>query len=283
MTTRRQFLRAAGAAGLVLTFELPDLTARSRAPDSNAALEPNAHLRVAPDGTVTLWVTRLEMGQGVRTLLPMILAEELEADWARVRIEQASPGARFKGIELHTSGSGSSSAAYRRLRVAAAAAREMLVSAAASAWSVDASSCRAERGSVLHIATGRRRGYGDLAAAAAQQPVPSQPTLKDPSAFTLLGKPMKRVDGPAIVAGRAEYGIDVRVPGMLFASIERAPTLGGTLVRFDAVAAMQVAGVRHVVPVTTGILPGVAVIADDNWSALRGRAALSITWAKRAA
>src|SRR4051812_10337330 len=235
MTSRRQFLRVAGSAGLVLAFDLGDAAAHVQTPQAIGALEPNAHLRVAPDGTVTLWVTRLEMGQGVRTLLPMILAEELEADWARVRIEQASPGARFKGIELHTSGSGSSSAAYRRLRVAAAATREMLVSAAASAWSVDASSCRAERGSVLHIATGRRRGYGDLAAAAARQPVPATPALKDPSTFSLLGKPMKRVDGPAIVAGRAQYGIDVRVPGMLFASIERAPTLGGTLVRFDAV------------------------------------------------
>src|SRR3954462_1059500 len=186
MTTRRQFLRVAGAAGLVLTFEFPDVAALSRAPDSNAALEPNAHLRVAPDGTVTLWVTRLEMGQGVRTLLPMILAEELDADWTRVRIEQASPGVRFKGIELHTSGSGSSSAAYRQLRVAAAAAREILIAAAASAWSVDAASCHAERGSVVHGPSGRRTSYGDLASAAARLPVPAQPSLKDPSTFTLL-------------------------------------------------------------------------------------------------
>ena len=247
------------------------------------AFEPNAYLRIGADGIVTLWVTKLEMGQGVRTLLPMILAEELEADWTHVRIEQASPGARFKGIELHTSGSGSSSASYRQLRVAGAAAREMLVAAAALSWSVDASSCRAEQGSVVHVPTGRRQGFGVLAAAASQQPVPARPSLKDPTTFSLLGKPMKRVDGRAIVSGRAEYGIDVRVPGMLFASIERAPTLGGTLVRFDSAAALAVAGVRHVVPVTAGILPGVAIVADDNWSALRGRAALSITWANRAA
>ena len=281
MISRRRFLGDATAAGLVLAFECPRLSALSAAPASTAPFEPNAHLRIAADGAVTLWVTRLEMGQGVRTLLPMILAEELEVEWSRVRIEQASPGGRFKGIELHTSGSDSSSAAYRGLRLAAAAAREMLIAAAAASWTVEAASCRAERGSVVHPPTGRRTGYGELAAAAATQPVPARPLLKDPSTFTLLGKAMKRVDGPAIVSGRAEYGIDVRVPGMLFASIERAPTLGGTLVRFDPAAALQVPGVRHVVAVTSGILPGVAVVADDNWSALRGRKALTIAWATR--
>jgi isoquinoline 1-oxidoreductase beta subunit len=278
MTTRREFLRSTVTAGLMLAFELPELRGSAAA---SGPFEPNAYLRVGPDGLVTIWITKLEMGQGVRTLLPMILAEELEADWSRVRIEQAMPGPRFKGIELHTSGSGSSSASYRQLRLAGATAREMLIAAAAAAWSVEPSSCRAERGAVVHTATGRRTGYGELTAAAAAQTVPTQPALKDPSAFTLLGKPMKRIDGPAIVSGRAEYGIDVRVPGMLFASIERAPTLGGTLVRFDADAARRVPGVRHVVPVSSGILPGVAVVADDNWSAVRGRAALAITWGTR--
>ena len=280
MTTRRQFLGRAAAAGFVLAFELRDLAAQT-ATAAATAFEPNAYLRVGADNIVTLWVTKLEMGQGVRTLLPMILAEELEADWARVRIEQASPGPRFKGIELHTSGSGSSSGSYRSLRVAAATAREMLIAAAAAAWQVEPGSCRAERGTVVHVSSGRRESYGALVAAAARQSVPAQPALKDPAAFTILGKPMKRVDGAAIVSGRATYGMDVRVPGMLFASIERAPTLGGTLVRFDADAARQVPGVRYVVPVHGGILPGVAVVADDNWSALRGRAALRITWGVR--
>ena len=278
MTTRREFLRSTVTAGLVLAFELPDLHSAAAAA---GPFEPNAYLRVAPDGLVTIWVTKLEMGQGVRTLLPMIVAEELEADWPRVRIEQATPGPRFKGIELHTSGSGSSSGSYRQLRLAGATAREMLIAAASAGWGVEAASCRAERGSVVHAASGRRAGYGDLAGAAATQPVPRQPALKDPSAFTLLGRPMKRLDGPAIVSGRTQYGIDVRLPGMLFASIERAPTLGGTLIRFDADAALRVPGVRHVVPVSAGILPGVAVVADDNWSAIRGRAALTITWGTR--
>jgi isoquinoline 1-oxidoreductase subunit beta len=274
--TRRTFLRVGAATtGFVMTFRLPDLRAGQPATE---AFEPNAYLRIAGDGTVTLWVSRLEMGQGVRTVLPMILAEELEADWSRVRIEQASPGPRFKGIELHTSGSSSSSGAYQRLRTAGATAREMLIAAAAAAWNVDPSSCRAQRGEVVHTPTARRRSYGSLAAAASRMPVPAAPALKSPSAFTVLGTPVKRVDGPAIVSGRAQYGMDVRVAGMLFASIERAPTLGGTLVRFDAAAALGVPGVRHVVPVTSGIHPGVAVVADDNWAALRGREALTMTW-----
>lgn len=133
MTTRREFLRAAaGTAGLVVAFRLSDVAAFG----SKTVFDPNAYLQIDEDGVVTLWVTRLEMGQGVRTLLPMILAEELEADWSRVRIEQASPGARFAGIELHTSGSGSSSGSYRRLRSAAATAREVLIRAAANSWKV---------------------------------------------------------------------------------------------------------------------------------------------------
>jgi isoquinoline 1-oxidoreductase subunit beta len=275
-TTRREFLCASAAAGFTVAFHLPELIAAPQ-PDVTT-FEPNAYVQIAGDGVVTLWVTHLEMGQGVRTLLPMILAEELEADWARVRIEQASPSPRFKGIELHTSGSGSSSGSYRRLRTAGATAREMLIAAAAGAWAVDVKTCHARLGDVVHTPTGRRRGYGSLAASASRMPVPATPTLKDPAAFTLLGQSMKRVDGPAIVSGRAQYGMDVRVPGMLFASIERAPTLGGTLSRFDARAALEMPGVRHVVPVTTGIHPGIAVVADDNWSALRGRAALTISW-----
>ena len=275
MTTRREFLRAAaGTAGLVVAFRLSDVAAFG----SKTVFDPNAYLQIDEDGVVTLWVTRLEMGQGVRTLLPMILAEELEADWSRVRIEQASPGARFAGIELHTSGSGSSSGSYRRLRSAAATAREVLIRAAANSWKVGPESCVARTGAVVHVPTGRRRSYGSLVEAASRLEPPDSPTLKDPSTFTILGKPIKRVDGPAIVSGRAQYGLDVRVDGMLFASIERAPTLGGTLRRFDRDAALKVPGVRHVVPVMSGIHPGVAVVADDNWSAIRGRAALAIDW-----
>ena len=273
--TRREFLQSTTAvAGLTLAFRLPESLEQA----ATLAFEPNAYLRITPDDRVTLWASKLEMGQGVRTLLPMMIAEELDVDWSRVRIEQPSPGGRFAGIELHTSGSGSSSSQFHTLRVAGAAAREMLVAAAARAWNVDPGSCQTARGIVTHRATGRRQTYGQLATAAAALPVPKSPTLKDVTAFRLLGTPVKRVDGPAIVTGKAAYGADVRVPGMLFATIEHAPTLSATLGQFDATAALEIPGVRHVVAVTRGIHPGVAVVATDTWAALKGRRALRIDW-----
>jgi isoquinoline 1-oxidoreductase beta subunit len=275
--TRRDFLKAGAAiAGLAVLFELP----RALTKRSGAAFDPNAYLHIDPDGTVTLWVTHLEMGQGVRTVLPMILAEELDADWDRVRIEQASPGGRFAGIRLHTSGSDSSADSYDTLRHAAATARVMLIGAAAARWNVPAAECRADRGSVAHDASGRRLTFGALSADAATQPVPKNPPLKPVSAYRILGKPMKRIDGPQIVTGAAQYGIDVRVPGMLFASIERAPRFGAAIVSVDEGAARSVPGVRHIVRVTSGIHPGVAVVADDTWAAMKGRRALAIQWTR---
>ncbi len=275
--SRRGFLESCAVTGLTLSFRMDGCHATGA---SVAPFQPNAYLSIAPDGTVTLWVTKLEMGQGVRTVLPMILAEELEADWSRVRVEQASPGGKFTGIRLHTTGSSSIPRSYLPLRQAGAAAREMLVAAAAATWGVPVASCRAERGVVKHAGSGRSLGYGALAARAARLPVPKEPVLKSVADFTLLGKPMRRVDGPAIVTGAARYGLDVQLPGMLHASIERAPTLGGRLIRFDPAAALRVPGVRSVHPVTAGVHPGVAVLADDTWSALRGRAALQIEWAQ---
>jgi isoquinoline 1-oxidoreductase subunit beta len=273
--TRRQFLQSGGAmAGLTLAFRLPGVMAA--APGS--PFEPNAYLQITPDDRITIWAAKLEMGQGVRTLLPMMVAEELEVDWNRVHVAQPSPGGRFAGIELHTSGSSSSSSEYRTLRTAGAAAREMLVAAAAGGWGVDAASCQAAHGAVTHTPTGRRRTYGELADSAARLPVPRAPKLKAPAAFRLLGTPVKRVDGPDIVTGRARYGLDVRVPGMLVATIERAPTLGGAPVTIESAAALAVPGVRHVVPVTRGISRGVAVVATDTWAALRGRDALRVEW-----
>jgi isoquinoline 1-oxidoreductase beta subunit len=275
--TRRAFLArsAATSAALLLSFDLPELRAASA---SAADFEPNAFLGIASDGTVTLWVIRLEMGQGVRTVLPMVLCEELDADWDRVRVEQATPGGRFEGIRLHTSGSSSSSETYATLRRAGAAAREMLVAAAAAAWGVAPEACRTERSAVVHRPSGRRLTYGNLASSAARLPVPAEPHLKDPQTFRILGRPMRRVGGPAIVTGAARYGLDVRVPGMLYASIERAPTMGGSLRRFDGAAALARPGVRHVLPVKAGIHEGVAVVASDTWSAIRGRDALKVEW-----
>ena len=273
ITTRRSFLEAGVAAGLSLAFDLPEqLTGQA------STFEPNAYLRITADNEITLWVARLEMGQGVRTLMPMLIAEELEVEWSAIRVEQASPGGKFKNIQLHTSGSDSAASSYRSLRTAGAAARDMLIAAAAAVWHVAPEECRAERGTVVHVPSGRRQMYGQLASAASQFPVPQAPALKAPSAFRLVGTPTKRIDGPAIVTGKAAYGADVRVPGMLFAVIERAPSLGATVAGFDGSEALRITGVRHVVPVVQGIHQGVAVVADDTWSAIRGREKLRVQW-----
>lgn len=273
--SRRTFLGTVGAAGLTLGFRLEEAGAATPA----AGFAPNAWLQISPDGSVTIWATKLEMGQGVRTVLPMLVAEELGCEWSRVTVEQPSPGGRFAGVEFHTSGSSSVEDSWQPCRLAGAAAREMLIAAAASLWGVKPERCRVENGTVQHPATQRSLGFGRLAARAARLPVPKSPPLKPASAFTLLGKPVRRVDGPAIVTGQARYGLDVKLAGMLYASIERAPTLSGTLVRFDDRAALAVPGVRAVRRVTAGIHPGVAVLADDTWSAMRGRAALVVEWA----
>jgi len=280
--TRRVFLEqsAVGVSGLVLGFYSPEVLSQATgtASPSESAFEPNAFIRIGANDRITISVIRQEMGQGVRTLLPMMVAEELDADWATLRLEQAVPGARFKDVRLHTSGSGSASTAFRTFREAGALAREMLVSAAAETWGVAKESCRTEKGAVFHDASRRRLTYGQLAGAAAGQPVPKQATLKQPSAFRVIGQPMKRIDGPDIVSGKAMYGLDVRVPGMLFASIERAPNFGLRVASFDAAATLKIQGVTSVVPVTSGIHPGLAVVARDSWTALKGREALKIVW-----
>ncbi len=280
--SRRAFLgqSVAGASGLVLGFYSPDVLAQGSggAPGPASVFEPNAFIRIGADDRITISIIRQEMGQGVRTLLPMMVAEELDADWAEVRLEQAVPGTRFKDIRLHTSGSGSTSTAFRTFREAGALAREMLVAAAAETWGVAKESCRTEKSAVLHDSTRRRLTYGQLAGVAAKQTVPKAATLKEPSAFRVIGRPMKRVDGPDIVTGKAAYGLDARVPGMLFASIERAPAFGVRVKSFDASAALRIPGVTTVVPVASGIHPGVAVVAKDSWTALKGRQALKIVW-----
>lgn len=274
---RRVFFRDAvrASAGLAIAFRMPTL---GRMEDTPGIFEPNAYIRIGPDNTITLWVTRSEMGQGVRTNLPAALAEELEVDLAKVRVEQAIPGTRFKGIRLRTSGSGSSSGTFWALRKAGASAREMLISAAAEEWSVDRATCRAENAEVIDDASGRKRTYGELAARAARQAVPKDPPLKKPSEFKLIGKPLKRLDGPAIVHGQAIYGFDARPPGALVAMMERCPHLGGKLISFDGTKALAIPGVRHVVPVKNGIYGGVAVVAENTWAAMKGREALQIKW-----
>lgn len=268
--SRRAFLgaSAAGTAGLWLSVNLP----RAAAAAAPRTLAPSAWLRVGPDGEVTVFLARSEMGQGTYTAMAVLVAEELEADWSRVRVVQADAEPRFG--EMSTGGSMSVRSQFEPLRRAGAAAREMLVSAAARRWKIDRGACRAEAGAVLHAASGRRLGYGELAAAAARERVPEDPPLKERGQWRLIGRRVPRLDGPDKVRGRARFGCDVRVPGMRFAVIARPPVLGGKVARVDAGGARRVPGVRRVVQVAGGV----AVVADSTWAALRGRDALDVAF-----
>ncbi len=275
--SRREFLETAGAAGagLVIAFHLPDGQRFVAAPPATFA--PNAWLRIGTDNRIMVVVDRSEMGQGVATALPMLLAEELDADWSKITIETApadkayvNPLFGFQG----TGGSTSVRAAFTPLRKAGAAAREMLVAAAAQTWGVDKVDCRAERGAVVHTGSKRRATYGQLAAKAASLPVPQDPALKDPKDWKILGTPVKRLDTPAKVDGSAQFGIDVKQPGMLVAVVARCPTFGGKVASFDAGRAKAVAGVKDVVQISSGV----AVVADGYWNAKKGRDALDVKW-----
>ena len=267
-SSRRDFLKITALAGSGLAVGVR-LTSRA---DESASFAPNVWVRVDPNGAIFLTAGKIEMGQGVKTSLPMILAEELDADWERVTVVQGEPSAKMRG--LGTGGSFSLRALWTPLRNAGAAAREMLVGAAAAQLAVDGATLRTERGFVIHDASGRRLSYGELAAEAAKQPVPASPRLKDAKDFRIVGKRTSRVDNQAIVTGAAAYGFDVRLPGMLFASIERPPVIGGSIKSFNAVEAKRVPGVVAVAQVSRGV----AVIARDSWAALRGREALKIVF-----
>ncbi|HKA36961.1 MAG TPA: molybdopterin cofactor-binding domain-containing protein [Thermoanaerobaculia bacterium] len=269
--SRRDFLRWSAFGGAALVIPLPLLGKRDAA-GAPASFAPNQWLRVGADGRVTLVIARSEMGQGVRTCLAMILADELEAEWPSISIEQASPGPLYE--DLNTGGSDSVESSWMVLRRAAAAAREMLIAAAAAQWQAKPAECRAENGSVLHAASARRLPFGRLAAAAARLPVPKEPVLKDPKDFRLIGTKVRRIDGPDIVTGRARYGFDTRLQDALFAAIARCPVAGGRPRRFDASKAKAVAGVVQVAEISAGI----AVIARDSYAALSGRDALAIEW-----
>ena len=285
--TRREFVES--TTGLVIAFSLP--WRAHAAPDAAAEpFAPNAWLRVGTDGIVTLTVDKSEMGQGSQTGLAMILADELEADWSTIRLGPVPENPAGWSRRMSTGGSTAIRTSWEPLRKAGAAAREMLIDAAASTWDVDRASCRAERGAVVHDASKRRLTYGKLVAQAARMPVPKDPPLKDPKDFRLLGTRLPRLDTPAKVDGSAVFGIDIKVPGMLVASIERCPVFGGTLKSYDATKAKAVPGVRAVValapspwtgtngPWATGCAAGVAVVADTYWQAVTGRRALEIQW-----
>lgn len=281
---RREFLKksAAGGAGLVIGFYLPgkyeSLSAKPAATEPAALNAPlNAWIRIAPDDTITLLINKSETGQGVTTSLSMLLAEELECDWKKIHTEFA-PAAKVYFNRLFglqgTGGSSSIRGSWEPLTQAGAAAREMLVSAAAKQWGVEPSACRAENGVVTHAPSKRRLRYGQLAAAAAALPVPEKPALKDPKDYKFIGKPTKRLDTLEKVNGKAEFGIDVRLPNMLHAVVQRGHVFGGKVASFDATKAKTVPGVKNVFQITSGV----AVVADSTWAAIQGRGALQVTW-----
>jgi len=272
--TRREFLRTgalAGAAALVLEFPRKAEGEVAKTTREKAAFSPNSWIAIDAFGIVTLVVAQSEMGQGVRTSLPMLLAEELGADWRTIRLRHAFPGTEFP--DMRTSGSSSVVDNWMPLRQAGAAAREMLIAAAAARWKAPASECRVENGRVMH-GGGRSIPFGDLVAEASVLPVPKEPKLKDPAAYTLVGTRVRRYDGSAIVAGAAVYGLDVKVAGMKKAAVARSPVYGGKPIRWNAAGARAIPGVRDVVEIPTGV----AVTADDTWTAFRGRDALAVEW-----
>ncbi len=270
MTDRRDFLKVTGAlgAGLVLGLRLDAKALPGKV--AKTEFRPNAFLALGPDGRVRITVPKVEMGQGVRTALPMVLAEEMDLDWSRIDVVNATPGPDFKS--MGTGGSTSVSTTWTTLRQAGAAAREMLKAAAAAQWGLAVGQCHTEKGFVLGPG-GRKLGYGDLADAAAKQPLPSKPPLKKPGDFRLLGKRTPRFDGTDIVTGKAVFGLDVRRPGQRFAAVLRCPVPGGKPKAWDKSKAEAVHGVKAVVEVPTGL----AVIAESTWAAFKGREALAAT------
>lgn len=282
--SRRNFLKISAALGGGLLIGI-DVAACGRkeqqAPAINAAppgvLAPNAWIRIAPDDNITLMVGSSEMGQGVMTAIPMLLAEELDADWSKVRAEAAPAHASYSNPingRQHTGGSTSVRAFWQPLREAGAATRELLMQTAAQRWNVPLAECSTEPSVVIHKTSGRRLRYGELVEAAAKLPVPETAFLKEPKQFRFLGTPVPRLDTPAKLNGSAVFGQDVKVPGMLIAVVARCPVFGGKLKKFDASAAKKIAGVRHVLEIDAGV----AVVADHFWAAQRGRDALKLQW-----
>ena len=265
---RRDFLKA-GAGGLLLGFSLPGKKLSAQA----SAARLNAYIHIGSDDVITLFIHMAEMGQGTVTSLSMLLAEELECDWNKIRTEFPGVDKAFGPLQ-GVFGSRSIRTSWEPLRKAGASAREMLVSAAAKQWGVDRTQCRAENGSVVNTATNARLTYGTLANAAGQLPVPANVSLKDPKQFRLIGTSPKRLDTPGKVNGRTQFGIDVRIPGMQYAAVTRCPVFGGKVASFDATKAKAVPGVKQVVQISNGV----AVIADNTWSAMEGRRALQIQW-----
>jgi isoquinoline 1-oxidoreductase subunit beta len=279
-TSRRLLLNGGLAAGFMLAFRLPLRAADEMDYPAKGAgdFAPNAFIRIDHSGRTTLTMPQVEMGQGIYTAISQVLADELDADFAKVALEHAPPDDALYGNPLFriqvTGNSNSIRAFWKPLRTAGAAARAMLVRAAADQWQVDPAGCTAANGTVTHRASGRTLSYGELADAAGRLPVPPSPSLKDLKDFTLIGKPLKRLDTPGKSDGSVIYGIDVMLPGMKFATLAQSPVFGGRIKHVDDSAAKAVPGVRQVVVLDDLV----AVVGDHMWAAKKGLDALAITW-----
>jgi isoquinoline 1-oxidoreductase beta subunit len=279
--SRRSLLVGGLASGILLGFHLPVRAANEpvQPPDvTDGRFAPNAFIRIDAEGRTTLVMPQVEMGQGVYTSIAMILAEELDADMARVALEHAPPDDKLYGNPMFgiqaTGNSNSIRAWWMPLRKAAASARAMLVQVAAAQWQVDPASCTTSDSVVLHAPSGRQSGYGALIEAARGQVPPKDVALKDPRDFVVIGKPLKRFDTPDKVNGKVVYGIDAMLPGMKFATVAACPVFGGKVGKVDDSAARKIAGVRDVVVLDDMV----AVVGDHMWAAKKGVDALKIEW-----
>jgi isoquinoline 1-oxidoreductase beta subunit len=289
--SRRDFLKSGGVFVIGVSLGVSVLgCGRESAPVTAAPVatgpwSPDVFVSFDPDGTVHIISHRSEMGQGIRTGLPAVLADEMEADWARVVVEQATGDAKYGN--QNTDGSWSVRGFMQRMREAGATVRQMLVQSAANQWGVDPAECRAELHTVVHGASGRVLDYRDLVAGAAELPVPAVETLsfKPREQWRYIGKELPIVDLQDMTHGRANYGADTRLPGMKFAAVARPPVVFGKVKTYNADAALAVAGVEQVVEIPAAVPPanyralgGLAVIADNSWAALKARDLLTIEW-----
>ncbi len=286
--SRRDFIKVglAASGGLLISFHLPgwDVEASLQS-NGTEGFSFNAYLSIDNQGAVTITAPVPEIGQGVRTSLPMLIAEELEADWSKIQVIQADAGQQYEGRNQRAAGSNSIEVYWKPLREAGAVAREMLLQAAAELWQVKKCTCMAMLGQIVHKPTGRKLGYGAVAEKAAGLAIPKNITLKHPTSFTIIGKPVAGVDVAQIVNGSIKFGQDIKVDGMLYAVIERCPVYGGNVVKFNADKVMLVPGVRHVIQVEAqgnpdypSVRAGVAIFANSTWAALKGRKALNVEW-----
>jgi Aerobic-type carbon monoxide dehydrogenase, large subunit CoxL/CutL homologs len=284
---RRKFLKISAVSGTFLALgyisifgkepKIVNLDLEDDATDT----ELNPYIFIDSDGKITLFSHRPEMGQGTFEAIPMIIAEELEVDLANINIVP-SPADRSKYGDQMVVGSRSIQSNYELMRKVGASAKEMLITAAASKWNVGADKCYAENAMVINQSTGARVGYGDLIADARKLKAPENPTLKDPKNFKIIGKSLPRRDIPSKLNGEAKFGIDIEVPGMLYASVERSPVIAGKLVSFNEEKAKTVKGVKYVLKTQREVFGkvriGVAVIADNYWAAVQGRKMLDVKW-----